>query len=94
MPGPDRAGELTVRPATSADIDVIARIHTAARSAYHRGFVPEEKLADRAAEERRRGWYAQRMADPGYTMLCAKAGPDVAGFVILGPPHEPPPIRT
>jgi len=91
VPGPDRVGELTVRPATSADIDVIARIHTAARSAYYRGFVPEENLADPAAEERRRGWYALRMADPRYTMLCAEAGPDVAGFVILGPPHEPAP---
>jgi ribosomal protein S18 acetylase RimI-like enzyme len=89
MPEADRAGELTVRPATPADIDMIACIHTVARSAYYRGFVPEESLADPVAEERRRGLYALRMADPRYTMLCAEAGPDVAGFVILGPPREP-----
>jgi ribosomal protein S18 acetylase RimI-like enzyme len=91
VPGADRAGELTVRPATPADIDVIARIHTAARSAYYRGFVPGESLADPAAGQRRRGLYALRMCDPRYTMLCAEAGPDVTGFVILGPPHEPAP---
>jgi ribosomal protein S18 acetylase RimI-like enzyme len=93
VPGADHAGELAVRPAAAADIDVIAGIHTAARSAYYRGFVPEGNLADPAAEERRRGLYALRMADPRYTMLCAGAGPEVAGFVILGPPHEPAPDR-
>jgi ribosomal protein S18 acetylase RimI-like enzyme len=35
--------------------------------------------------------YALRLADPRYTMLCAEEGPDVAGFVILGAPHEPAP---
>jgi hypothetical protein len=93
VPKADGAGELTVRPATAADMGVIARIHTAARSAYYRGFVPEENLADPAAEERRRGLYALRMADPRYTMLCAEARPDLAGFVILGRRTSPPPIR-
>ena len=73
------------------DVDAIARIHTAARSAYYRGFVSGECLADPAAEERRRGIYARRLADPRYTVMCAGAGPAVAGFAILGPPREPAP---
>jgi len=91
MPRADDAGELTVRPAEPADIDVIARIHTAARSAYYRGFVSEDRLADPAAEEQRRDIYAERMADPECTVVCAGFGPEVAGFALLGPPHEPVP---
>ena len=91
MPAADRAAGLRVRPATPADVDVIARIHTAARSAYYRGFVAEGRLADPAAGQRRREIYARRLADPRYTVLCAEAGPEVTGFTILGPPHEPAP---
>ena len=91
MPAADSAAGLRDRPATPADVNAIARIHTAARSAYYRGFVAEDRLADPAAEQRRREIYARRLADPRYTVLCAEAGPEVTGFTILGPPHEPAP---
>jgi GNAT superfamily N-acetyltransferase len=62
-----------------------------ARSAYYQGFVAEERLADPAAEERRRGMYAGGLADPQFTILCAELGREVPGFALLGPPQEPAP---
>jgi GNAT superfamily N-acetyltransferase len=91
VPGADRAGELTGPARRAGRHRVITRTHTVGRSAYYQGFVAEERLADPAAEERRRGMYAGGLADPQFTILCAELGAEVAGFVILGPPPEPVP---
>ena len=86
MTGP----RLRIRAAAPADLDAIARIHTAARSAYYRGSVPDDVLADPAAAARRRRVLGQRMHDPRCTILCAEAAGLLAGFAILGPPLDQP----
>jgi len=80
-----------IRLAVLADLDGIASVHTQARSAYHRGLIPEEDLADPAAYQRRREIHRQRMQDPACTVLCAELDHELAGFALLGPPHEPAP---
>ena len=79
-----------IRAAAPADLDAIARIHTAARSAYYRGAVPDDVLADPEAAARRRRILSQRMHDPRCTVLCAEAAGELAGFAILGPPLDQP----
>jgi len=81
---------LLIRAAVPADLDGIARIHTAARSAYYRGSVPDDVLADPAAAARRRRILGQRMNDPRCTVLSAEAAGELAGFAILGPPLDQP----
>ena len=82
---------LTIRTAAPADLDAIIGLHAAARSACYRGFVPDEQLAELAASARWREAHQQRIADPRCTTLCAERDGQLAGFVILGPPHEPAP---
>ena len=66
-------------------------MHTQARSAYNRGFIPEEDLSPPAAYQRRREIRRQRMQDPACTVLCAELDHQLAGSALLGPPHEPVP---
>ena len=81
---------IRIRATAPADLDAIARIHTAARSAYYRGAVPDDVLADPAAAARRRRILSQRMQDPRCTVLCAETAGELAGFAILGPPLDQP----
>lgn len=81
---------LRIRGAVPADLDAIACLHTAARSAYYRGSVAEAVLADPEAAARRRRILSQRMHDPRCTVLCAEAAGELAGFAILGPPLDQP----
>jgi hypothetical protein len=78
---------LLIRSAVPADLDAIARIHTAARSAYYRGSVPDEVLADPATvvstaqvdvwanNQRARAFYAHHGWRP-----AADRRPGPAGF--------------
>jgi ribosomal protein S18 acetylase RimI-like enzyme len=81
---------LRIRAARTADLDAIARIHTAGRSAYYRGAVPEDVLADPEAAARRRRILSHRMHDSRCTVLCAEAAGQLAGFAVLGPPLDQP----
>jgi len=81
---------LLIRAAVPDDLDPVASIHTAARSAYYRGFVPDEVLADPVAAARRRLILSERMHDSRCTVLCAEADDHVIGFALLGPPHDQP----
>ena len=79
-------GGVRIRAGAPADLDAIARLHTAARSAYYRGSVSDEVLADPEAAARRHRILSQRMYDPQCTVLCAETAGGLAGFAILGPP--------
>lgn len=81
---------LLIRAAVPDDLDPIASIHTAARSAYYRGFVPDKVLADPVAAVHRRLILSERMHDSQCTVLCAEADGHVIGFALLGPPHDQP----
>lgn len=83
-------GGVRIRAGAPADLDAIARLHTAARSAYYRGSVPDEVLADPEAAARRHRILSQRMYDPQCTVLCAETAGGLAGFAILGPPLDQP----
>ena len=85
------ASDLRIRAVALADLDAIIGIHAAARSAYYRGFVPDQELADIAASARWRDAHQRRIEDPGSTTLCAERDGRVAGFVMLSPPHVPAP---
>ena len=77
---------LLIRAAVPDDLDPIASIHTAARSAYYRGFVPDKVLADPVAAVHRRLILSERMHDSQCTVLCAEADGHVIGFALLGHP--------
>jgi hypothetical protein len=64
---------LLIRAAVPDDLDPIASIHTAARLAYYRGFVPDEVLAGPVAAVRGRLILSERMHDCQCTVLCAEA---------------------
>jgi ribosomal protein S18 acetylase RimI-like enzyme len=80
-----------VRLATFDDIETIAAIHTEARTAYYRGYVPDAELRDPAAHVLRRDAYRDRVRAPEYTVLCAERGGRVLGFTLFGPPSVPEP---
>jgi RimJ/RimL family protein N-acetyltransferase len=82
---------LRIRPAVPADLDAIVSLHSRARAASYGGLVPDDYLTDPAAHQRRREIHQQRMHDPECTVLCAELDHQVAGFALLGPPHEPAP---
>ncbi|MEW1660700.1 GNAT family N-acetyltransferase [Streptomyces sp. NPDC093707] len=60
-----------VRPATAADLEPIAALHTAARAAYLRGRVPNVPFDARAEHARRREAWARVLHGDGTPALCA-----------------------
>lgn len=95
MAGPDVPGALAqsplrIHPAAPADVDAIMDVHVAGRSAYYRGFLPDEEIAaDNALVRGNRDGYLGRIADPAFTVLCAELDRRVVGFVLAGPFTSP-----
>lgn len=78
-----------LRVATFDDVETIAGIHTMARIAYYRGFVPDAELRDPTAHAQRRDVYRDRVRAPEFTVLCAERDERVVGFALYGPAVEP-----
>jgi L-amino acid N-acyltransferase YncA len=72
---------VVVRPATADDVDAIAEIHVSGYEDAYRGLIPDEVLAERTVELRRRVW-AERLAQrrPREFVVVAEVAGHVAGF--------------
>ena len=68
----------------------MAEVHTAARSAYYAtGGVAEERLADPEELARRKAAWAELIALPDATVLCAETEDGrVVGVLAMGPPYD------
>ena len=76
---------LTLRPATEADADLIAAIHSASWQATYRGLLPDAFLNGEVAQERASYWRA-RMSAPGAErriVLVAERAGEPIGFVCV-----------
>jgi GNAT superfamily N-acetyltransferase len=76
---------LTLRPATEADADLIAAIHSASWQATYRGLLPDAFLDGEVTQERASYWRA-RMSAPGAerrTVLVAERAGEPIGFVCV-----------
>ncbi|SDH02227.1 Ribosomal protein S18 acetylase RimI [Paraburkholderia steynii] len=76
---------LTLRPATEADADLIAAIHSASWQATYRGLLPDAFLDGEVTLERASYWRA-RMSAPGAerrTVLVAERAGEPIGFVCV-----------
>jgi ribosomal protein S18 acetylase RimI-like enzyme len=80
---------VTIRTAATHDLPAVAEIHIAARTAYWRGTVPDAELDAAAEQLRREGYTPEKLNRPEFTMLVAEEHDVVAGFAVLGPPHDP-----
>jgi ribosomal protein S18 acetylase RimI-like enzyme len=79
---------VTVRTATVDDLPVVAEIHIEARAAYWRGAVPDAELEASAERLRTDSYPPAKLAMPDFTLLVAQVDGQVAGFALLGPPHD------
>jgi ribosomal protein S18 acetylase RimI-like enzyme len=76
---------LTLRPATEADADLIAAIHSASWQATYRGLLPDTFLNGEVAHDRASYWRA-RMSAPGAErrmVLIAERAAEAIGFVCV-----------
>jgi ribosomal protein S18 acetylase RimI-like enzyme len=87
----DLPASLSIRRASTDDLDAIAGLHTRSRSAYYRGFVPDEILADPARATGRRAVLARDLRSPDHIVLCAEQGGRLSGFAAIGPCALPDP---
>lgn len=89
---------MSVRIATADDLDPISDLWTRSRAVYHRGFVPEEVLADPARAQRRRSSLARALLSDDYTVISAGPRGHPAGFALIGPcepsPDPDPQVTT
>ena len=76
---------ITVRTATSADVESIAALHSAGWREGFEGIVPREltPTPERLAERTR-----ERFADPARRRILAEVGGEVAGFCFFGPSRD------
>ncbi len=75
----------SIRQASTGDLDAIADLHARSRTAYHRGFVPEEALADPARTAHHRIVLGRYLASASHTVFCASEGDRLEGFAVIGP---------
>jgi GNAT superfamily N-acetyltransferase len=79
------ASSLVLRPATDADADLIAAIHSASWQATYRGLLPDAFLDSEVAHERASYWRA-RLSAPGaerrIVLIAERAGEPI-GFVCV-----------
>jgi PPOX class probable F420-dependent enzyme len=88
QPAPNPA-TIAVRPAVPPDAGDIARVHVDAWRAAYVGIVPQSVL-DRLSVDRRREFWARRLADPGETRtFVADSGDQLVGFAGTSPPTDP-----
>ena len=79
---------MTLRAATAADADVIARINVAAWRASYRGVVADETL-DEVSVERRALALAYSLGRPGVRAWIAESGGEPVAYATLGPSRDP-----
>ncbi|MEV8540447.1 GNAT family N-acetyltransferase [Streptomyces sp. NPDC051572] len=79
-----------LREATAEGADILADVHTRARTAYYTaGGMTEEQLADPSAWGQRRAAWARVLATSSRTTLVAEdANGTVVGLLTAGPPHH------
>jgi len=96
VPAEDKRGPevprppLTLRLATVADAEAIARVHVRAWQESYRELLPAELLAGLSVERRRQAWereLANPVKVPG--ILIAEVTGEVVGFAAAGPAREP-----
>ncbi|MFJ9418531.1 GNAT family N-acetyltransferase [Streptomyces sp. NPDC101227] len=73
------AASLQVRPATAADLDAIARLHAAARAAYHRSRFPDAPFDTPAEHARRLAAWVRVLDQDDTPALCAVRQDTVVG---------------
>lgn len=78
---------MNIRPATLADARGIAEAHVGAWQAAYRGIVADGFLDQLEVPERERRW-ADVVRDPTCTLLVAREGGQVLGFVSFGRSRE------
>ena len=78
---------IALRLASTADCAAVAAVHARARSAYYRGRVPDQELAEYAGTLPAR--YQEVMARPGMTVRCAEQDAVVVGVTVAGADREP-----
>lgn len=80
---------VTIREATLADAEAIARIHVAMWQHAYRGQMPDD-LLDNISLERRLTWRTQMLSSPApqsHALVADEAG-EVLGFCDVGASHE------
>ncbi|MFI6620063.1 GNAT family N-acetyltransferase [Streptomyces sp. NPDC050528] len=79
-----------LREATTEDADVLADVHTRARTAYYTaGGLPEDQLTDPSAWGQRRDAWARVLAAPTRaTVVAEDTDGTVVGLLSAGPPHH------
>lgn len=87
MPAADRDEAATVRPATVADADAVARVHVAAWLAAYPDLLPQPPGAAGSVERRRRQW-RELLAQPGQETLLIELDGVVVGFANFGPARD------
>ena len=78
---------IALRPASLADCAGMAAVHARARSAYYRGLIPDQELAEYARTLP--GRYQEIMSRPGMTVRCAEQDAVVVGVTVAGADREP-----
>jgi len=81
-----RAG-FSLRAATVAEADAIARVHEASRNAAYRGNLPPEILHVMSMEERVSRWRAWLAARDAVTLVAVRDA-TIVGFCTLGPSSD------
>jgi GNAT superfamily N-acetyltransferase len=81
----DLPASLSIRRASTGDLDAIAGLHTRSRTAYYRGLVPDEILADPARAARRRVVLARDLRSTSHIVLCAEQDGRLSAFASIGP---------
>lgn len=85
--------QTTIRPATPADAEGIARVHVASWRTTYRGIVPDGVLAE-LSEERRGAFWGGLLAQtesPVVVLVAEHPAEGIVGFASAGPPPEPRP---
>jgi ribosomal protein S18 acetylase RimI-like enzyme len=87
MPSPD----VELIPATPADADLLAAMHTESWRQTYAGLLPDAYLSREAPDERRAAWRARMLdgADGPLEVTLARVGGQPAGFACLAPQAEP-----
>jgi ribosomal protein S18 acetylase RimI-like enzyme len=75
---------LTIRPATLADVEGIARVHVQAWRESYTALVPPEAFEHHSLETRIAQWRAT-LSDPGRSTLVYESDGAAAGFISGGP---------
>lgn len=80
------ARSVKVRPAESADILQVARVHVESWQRSFEGIAPEDYLNSMSVEKREKV-FAERLREPNYRLLVAETGEaQVVGFIDYGKP--------